>query len=112
MTQIETLIFNVQGSAKEPYSVKFQRHAGRVAASCTCPAGIFQDLCKHRLQILNGTCKDIVSSNAAEAVQIPAWIVGTEVAAALAEMLNIESQIEQLKKQLNNVKKTVAQVMA
>ena len=112
MNPVETIIFEVQGSAKEPYSVKFQQLAGRIAASCTCPAGVFQDLCKHRVMILNGITKDIVSDNAAAVAQIQQWIVGTEVAAALAEMTSIEAQIDQLKKQLKEVKKTVAHIMA
>ena len=112
MDAISTLSFAVQGSAAQPYQVKFQEHAGRVAASCTCPAGIFQDLCKHRIMILNGITKGIVSDNVAAVAQVQSWISGTGVATALAEMTSIESQIDQLKKQLVKVKKTIGQVMA
>jgi hypothetical protein len=109
---VETIIFAVQGSAAQPYQVKFQHHAGRVAASCTCPAGIFQDICKHRVMILNGITKGIVSDNTAAVPQVQQWIVGTEVGAALAEMTSLEAQIDQLKKDLKNVRRTIAKVMA
>ena len=112
MAPVSTLIFAVQGSAAEPYQVKFQEHAGRIAASCTCPAGIFQDLCKHRIMIMNGITKGIVSDNVTAVAQVQSWISGTEVAAALAEMTSIEAQIDQLKKQLVKVKKTIGKVMA
>lgn len=112
MDAISTLIFAVQGSASQPYQVKFQQLGGRVAASCTCPAGVFQDLCKHRIMILNGIAKGIVSENADAVEQVQSWISGTEVAAAIAEMTSIESQIDLLKKQLVKVKKTIAQIMA
>ncbi len=112
MDAVTTLIFAVQGSAAQPYQVRFQEHVGRIAASCTCPAGNFQDVCKHRIMILNGITKGIVSNNADAVAKVQSWISGTEVVAALAEMTSIESQIDQLKKQLVKVKKSIGQVMA
>lgn len=69
-------------------------------------------MCKHRLMIFAGLPNGIVSNNTADVLQVQHWIKGTEIESALAEMSAIEDQIDQLKKQLNTVKKTLAKVMA
>jgi hypothetical protein len=52
-------IFTVQGSAPEPYTIVVTFDP--LTISCTCPASISGIPCKHRIQIINGFCENIVA---------------------------------------------------
>ncbi|MEX1013904.1 MAG: SWIM zinc finger family protein [Candidatus Paceibacterota bacterium] len=106
MTQIN---FLVQGSAKEPYEVEFlKRSETNLSAYCTCPAGKNGQYCKHRLNILNGVTKGIVSKNLDDVKTIQSWLKNTDVEEALNKMRNLELEAEKIKKELSKAKKEVA----
>ncbi len=88
MAQLE---FLVKGSAKDPYEVIFIKDVENLTAICTCPAGTYGNVCKHRISIIDGDAKSVVSENAADVETIVAWVVGTDVEAALKEMRNAEA---------------------
>ena len=60
------ITFLVQGSSDEPYEVDFYKEDDKLKAFCTCMAGENRTHCKHRLSILAGSEKHIVSGNALE----------------------------------------------
>jgi len=87
MAQLE---FLVKGSAKDPYEVIFIKDGDNLTAICTCPAGTYGNVCKHRISIIDGDARSVVSKNAADVETIVAWVVGTDVEAALKKMRDAE----------------------
>lgn len=88
MAQLE---FLVKGSAKDPYEVIFIKDDENLTAICTCPAGTYGNVCKHRVSIIEGNGKSIVSENAADIETIVTWVVGTDVEAALKALRDAEA---------------------
>lgn len=105
MTEI---LFVVQGSAPEPYEVAFRQDGNRITASCTCPAGAFSRLCKHRLRIMSGDRSGIISENLSAVLDIQTWVSGTNIGKALLELQDAERQLEEAKKRIGSSKKRLA----
>lgn len=107
----EERTFQVQGSASEPYRVKFLFTNGHLLASCDCPAGENGQYCKHRFRILSGSQEGIVSSNAHEVSVVQGWFKGTELERAVLEVEALQRDEAEVKRRLAQAKKTVARVM-
>ena len=104
--------FQVQGSAPSPYDVTFvNRGSGNLSAFCTCPAGENGQSCKHRIAILNGETKGIVSGNEHEVPLVASWLAGSDIESALKEVVAAELLLERAKKEVARVKKLLAQAM-
>lgn len=88
MAQLE---FLVKGSAKDPYQVIFIKDGENLTAICTCPAGTYGNVCKHRVSIIDGDAKSVISENATDVETVVAWVIGTDVEAALKEMRDAET---------------------
>ncbi len=60
---MEELIFKMQGSGKNIYTVSIVRDDDGIFMNCNCPAGRFNDgsLCKHRLAILSGDDSKLIN---------------------------------------------------
>ena len=80
------MTFQVQGSAAEPYELTFIKDGDSLTALCTCPAGEFGNICKHRMNILDGKTAAISSANANEVATVCEWLIGTDVESALNEL--------------------------
>jgi hypothetical protein len=100
--------FLVQGSSPEPYTVIFQRAGTNLTATCTCPAGVVGQYCKHRIRIMAGDATGIVSPNIAAVPEITKWVKGTDVERALKELHIAEQQLEAAQKHVSNCKKRLA----
>ena len=107
---MEELTFHVKGSSKDPYEVIFIKDGDSLTAICNCPAGTYGNFCKHRISILDGNAKAIVSDNAEQAATVLTWLTGTDVEAALAEMRAAEVD-DPDKKILNVAKRKLARAM-
>ena len=103
--------FLVQGSAKDPYEVTFIKDGDNLAALCTCPAGKMGQYCKHRINILGGSIKNVVSENVDDVKVVESWLPGTDVETALIEVLAAEKEFKAAKQNLMNYKKKLARVM-
>ena len=108
---MEQLDFKVKGSSSDPYEVTFITDGASLTALCTCPAGTFGNLCKHRVAILDGNVKSISSDNADQAPRVAEWLVGSDVEAALAELRTAEKSTESSKEEIMMLKKKVAKTM-
>ena len=108
---METIEFLVQGSATEPYQVTFVRNGRQFSAFCTCAAGENGQICKHRLSILDGISKGVISSNTDQVITVAGWLPGSDVEAAMQEVSRVEAEFERAKKLLSIAKKKVAAVM-
>ena len=105
------LSFLVKGSAADPYEVTFIKDGDSLTALCTCPAGQFGNFCKHRITILDGDDKAIVSDNGNRVATIVEWLQGTDVAAALSEFRKLEKAGDVSKSVLAVAKKKLARAM-
>ena len=108
---MEKITFKVQGSAREPYNTDFSRTGTNIAAYCSCPAGKVGQLCKHRLGILQGNTKGIVSGNDGEVQTVMSWIRGTDVEDTLRQLHEAEKGFEDVKKQLYALKRRLARAL-
>ena len=103
--------FSVQGSEAEPYKVIFEKDETSLRGSCTCRAGIFGQLCKHRLLILGGLTDGVVSSSLDDVGEVASWLAGTNVAAALADLAALEAEKAVIETRIKQAKKVVAQAL-
>lgn len=112
---MSTLRFYVQGSAPEPYEVLIERISSeKIKVSCDCPAGMFNTHCKHRVSILKGDYKAVVSDKdqANEFTTLESWIPGSNIENVLNQMDELESEIKAKQTELRNVKKKLARIMS
>lgn len=93
---MEQTTFKVKGSAAEPYELTFIKDGESLTALCTCPAGEFGNVCKHRTSILDGRTTAITSGNEDEVLKVCEWLKGTDVEAALNELRAAEKAGEEL----------------
>lgn len=108
---MEELTFLVKGSSKDPYELIFIKDGDSLTAICNCPAGTYSNFCKHRISILDGNAKAIVSDNADQATKVTGWLIGTDVEEALTEMRAAEKMDDPEKKKLNAAKRKLARAM-
>lgn len=109
---MEELLFEVQGSAPEPYGVVFVRRSSKnLSAYCSCPAGEKGQHCKHRFAILDGITKGILSPNTDQVKVVQSWLSGTDVEQALLKLRKLELEAEKIKKELSAAKKELARTM-
>lgn len=82
-----------------------------MVAICTCPAGTYGNFCKHRISILEGDGKAIVSDNADKVATNTDWVKGTDVEAAFATVRQAGKVAESAKHELTTAKKALAAAM-
>ena len=87
---MKQMTFKVKGSATEPYELTFIEDGDSLTALCTCPAGEFGNVCKHRTNILDGKTAAITSGNEHEVATIQEWLKGSDVETALNELRDAE----------------------
>jgi len=93
---VEQTTFKVKGSAAEPYELTFIKDGSSLTALCTCPAGEFGNVCKHRTSILDGVTAAITSRNEDEVTKVVGWLKDSDVEAALHELRAAEEAGEDL----------------
>ena len=109
---MQRITFLVKGSAQDPYKVTFASDGVNLSASCTCPAGAKKGThCKHRIGVLQGESKGIVSDNVADGQTVLSWLPGTALEAALAELSDAEQRAQEAQAALKRVKADVARIM-
>lgn len=108
---MQTTKFLVQGSSLEPYEVTFYFEGQNITVSCTCQAGEFGQICKHRINILNDDSSKIVSGNKTEINEVRQKIKGTPLESKLTQLNYEEMQFEMFKKKLATTKKEIAKIM-
>jgi uncharacterized Zn finger protein len=109
---MEEIVFDIQGSAHEPYRVVFVRRSPtNLSAYCSCPAGENGQYCKHRFAILDGVQNGLVSSNADDIKIVQSWLPGTDVEKSLLKMRDLEKDAERIKNELTSAKRDLAKAM-
>jgi len=108
---MEELVFIVKGSSVDPYEVTFVKDGSSLTAICTCPAGTYGNVCKHRIAILEGDSSSITSDNGDLVATVRDWLPGTDVDAALTELREAEKLSDPEKSALNAAKRKLARAM-
>ena len=108
---MEELTFRVKGSSSDPYEVIVIKDGDSLTALCSCPAGQHGNFCKHRIGILDGKTRGIVSDNADSVPTVVGWLAGTDVEAALAEVRAVEKNKDAGKDELATAKRKLARAM-
>ena len=108
---MEELVFSVKGSSSDDYEITFIKDGASLTALCTCPAGTFGGLCKHRVAILDGESKSITSGNADKVPTVVEWLAGTDVEKALNALRKAESTVGASKSEIAALKKKLARTM-
>ncbi|NJC38074.1 hypothetical protein GGR60_002628 [Xanthomonas arboricola] len=105
---MEIIEFAVQGSAAEPYVVTFSRTGESFTAFCTCPAGQSRQSCKHRIGILAGSTKGLVSGTPEQVGLVANWLPGSHVAVDRQALVASEAAFEQAKKAVSAARAALA----
>jgi uncharacterized Zn finger protein len=103
--------FEVKGSASEPYQILIKKDGTNLSAFCTCPAGKNGMHCKHRISILSGSSKAVVSDNISEVAEVATWVAGSDIESALHVISELEDHSARIRKELSAAKKSLAKAM-
>ncbi|ANO50706.1 hypothetical protein BA177_05330 [Woeseia oceani] len=109
--EVKELKFLVKGSAPQPYELLFIKDGNSLTAICNCPAGEHGNFCKHRISLLDGKPKGLVSDNAEQVAVVVEWLVGTDVETALLELRVVEKDKAAPKADLVAAKRKLARAM-
>lgn len=108
---MEQLSIQVKGSSPEPYETTFIKDDDSLTALCTCPAGSFSNVCKHRVAILDGKTAAVLDDDKGKVAKVVEWLVGTDVEAALRELRRVEADKSDNKDALVAAKRKLARAM-
>ena len=108
---MEELTIQVKGPSSKPYELIFIRDGDSLTAICDCPAGTFNNLCKHRVSILDGDYSAVSEEDQSKAKTVTAWLAGTDVETALVELRRVEADAGSTKADLAAAKRKVARAM-
>ena len=106
---MQELTFLVKGSSKDPYEVIFIKEGDSLTAICNCPAGTYGNVCKHRVNILDGNTQSLSSDNSGDVATVVTWLVGSDVEVALTELRAAEKNTD--KDAINDAKRKLARTM-
>jgi hypothetical protein len=106
-----TIKFNIISSSNNSYDVVFEKNDAGLISVCSCAAGQHGQLCKHRLENLNGDVSSITSKNEHDVAVVSAWLKGTEVEKALKQISVAEECYETAKKNLSSAKKRLSRLL-
>ncbi len=109
---MEEITFWVEGSAPDPYEVRFVKRTGtNLSAYCTCPAGQNGQYCKHRFRIFEGVTDGIVSDNVDDVKVVQSWLPGSDIEHAMMQINELEKKAAAIKRELTFMKKELARAM-
>lgn len=93
------------------YEVTLDGGANGFAFMCTCPAGTKGQVCKHRMNLIEGDDSDVISgSHPVEALADA--LAGSAIVDALAQVYMLEGAVEAAKDELRKAKKVLSRAMA
>jgi hypothetical protein len=102
--------FLVQGSMDEPYTVIFTKSPKRIRVSCSCPAGMKNTLCKHRVRLINGLM-DAVVSGSLQDVQAARDLMPGDILELAKRIHDMEKELELLKNQVATARKELTKAI-
>lgn len=106
-----TLVFHVQGSSVEPYTVTFEQIDGELKGYCTCPAGDNGQFCKHRVNLLYGVVDNVIDMTDSKMEQLHQWLSGSRVEVVLKEVTDAEREVAEANRRLKDAKKNLSKAL-
>lgn len=106
---METFKLIVKGSINYEQSIGIS--GNNLYYTCSCSAGMQNQLCKHRLRILNGDFTEIVEGADYAKRIIPGFIETSEYL-LLSEINELQKQLEQIAKTIADKKKLLGKLLA
>ncbi|MBF0585091.1 MAG: hypothetical protein HQL80_12775 [Magnetococcales bacterium] len=98
---MKELKFIVQESNNTPHhTVTIRKEKNNLSAHCTCESGGRDTLCQHRLSILAGKAKWVISDNGADVKRVINWLAWTDVGLAINEVTQTQKQLKAAGKEL------------
>jgi hypothetical protein len=92
---MKELEFMAQESNDEPpRRVIISKDKGNVTARCTCPRGGAGHICRHRLSILSGNARLVVSNNLADVKHVEAWVVWSDVGMLITRLVEAQKRLQ------------------
>lgn len=107
----DRLVFLVQGSKGDDYTVTFIRNGLRAHAFCTCQAGQNGQYCNHRISLLDGDVSSLVSENVEDMERLKLLIAGSDLESAYRAMCAATSTFDNAKNDLYKAKRVLAKAM-
>lgn len=94
------------------YLVFFSQTDKGLGVSCTCPAGLFGKLCKHKLEILAGNFGMSSVDAAQDSIStISAWIKQSDIGVLVENIAIAESELDRAKSALSAAKKKLERAL-
>ncbi|MBF0272304.1 MAG: hypothetical protein HQL98_09610 [Magnetococcales bacterium] len=104
------LRFQVQTPQNQPVEVIIRKNGKNLTATCSCSSGL-EEICQHRIHILSGSDREIISENAEEVKKIISWVSGTDVAKAMHDLAESLKQLENAKDDFNSARKRLVKAL-
>lgn len=103
------VVLSIQGSSDEPYEVVFEREGEVLIGSCTCKAGLFGQICKHRLLLLSGDETYIPGSDFVKVRdQLKVLVTGSDLEVELDRICELSQMKIEIDNELKKRKKRMA----
>ena len=101
---MEKVSFVMQVSSNTPHrTVTICKDGKKITAHCTCESGWADALCKHRLSILVGQFKWVISGNIASVKHVRAWAMATDVGPAIVQLFRAQKSLQEAKLKLQKI---------
>jgi len=101
-----------KSSSEEPYDVVVTKHESFFIVSCTCQAGIYGKICKHKTQLLAGDESMLFNPDDLSALtEIRSLIQSSEYNALLKEYETIRKEIEVAKRKEQKFRRRIEDAM-
>lgn len=98
---MKELKFLIQESNTTPHhTVTIRKEKNNLTALCSCEQGGPDTLCKHRLFILAGKAKWVISENTADVKQVQSWLAWTDVGQAINAVTQAQKKLKNAEKDL------------
>jgi len=105
---MKTIILKAKSSSGDPYDVTFTNTGHSITVSCTCQAGIYGKLCKHKTKLLHGDVSILYDPSDAKALRkVVEWVRASDYETVLATYEAIKKEIEAVKQKEKNLRQTI-----
>lgn len=95
-------------SADSTYAVQFTFDVGKLSVFCTCSAGAFGKLCKHKLALLTGDSSTLANNESIEGLkEVQKWIDQSMWPILLSELQISEENTRVAQSELAKIKKKI-----
>lgn len=94
-------------SSDATYLVSVRQDETGAFVTCTCPAGQFGKLCKHKVEVLNSAINTTEDHSGASRYDLNRLIESTDIPLLLTEMNRADQELQRAKRALEVAKKNL-----